>query len=252
MTQQLAPWSVTGNASPKKRGFPSWGLKVAMAITGLIWGAFVLVHLFGNLKVFVGWEDFNGYAHWLRHALYPLLPSGFLLWAFRIVLASALVIHVYAATVLYIRGRRGGTVRSWRNLQARLGKGGRLQALSAALMPVTGLIILAFVIFHILDLTIGLPPLAGAGFEAATGETSFAYQNLVASFQRPWIAAFYVITMVLLSLHVFHGVRTAATDLGAMGYRLRAVATWVAGFAAIAILLGNGLIPLAVQFGVLT
>ena len=66
------------------------------------------------------------------------------------------------------------------------------------------------------------------------------------------MAAFYVLMMLLIALHVFHGIRTAAQDLGAMGYRLRLVAVWVAGIAALAIVLGNAFIPLAVQMGVLT
>ena len=231
----------------------SWGLKVVMAVTGLIWVAFVLIHLFGNLKVFLGPESFNTYAFWLREALYPLLPKQSLLWLTRVVLALALVAHVAAGTILWLRGRKGGGKKSRIALRdrARAGKS-TVQSLSATLMPFTGAIILVFLIFHLLDLTVGWAPFATIQFEGQGIETSSAYANMIASFSRPPVAFLYSLTMVLLSLHVWHGVETAAQDLGAMGYRLRTAAAWVAGLAAIAILLGNGAIPLLVQAGVLS
>lgn len=226
----------------------SWALKVAMAITGTIWALFVLVHLFGNLKVFTGAEHFNSYAHWLRHAFAPLLPEESLLWALRIALVIALVIHVAGAAMLWSRGRRA---RGPHRATARARRTG-FQGFSARLMPVTGVFVLAFIVVHILDLTTGTRPIASAEFVQHTSEGSAAYGNLVASFARPWMAAIYAIAMVLLALHVAHGSTTVATDLGAMGRRLRAFAAILGGLAAIAILLGNAAIPLAVQLGVLS
>lgn len=239
-------------APVKTMRLPSWALKVAMAITGLIWALFVLVHLYGNLKVFLGPEAFNGYAFWLKEAFYPLFPKQGVLWLMRVVLASALLIHVVAGTMLWWRGRKGGTKRSRIALRDRARAArGTLQSLSATLMPFTGVIILVFLVFHILDLTVGWAPFATVTFAGHTAETSSAYANMIASFQRPTIAALYFTTMILLSLHVWHGVETAAQDLGAMGHRLRKAAAWAAGIAAIAILLGNGAIPVLVQLGVL-
>lgn len=236
----------------RKALFPSWALKVAMAVTGLIWVLFVLVHLYGNLKVFLGPDAFNGYAFWLREAFYPLFPKQGVLWLMRVVLATALAIHVAAGAILWVRGRRGGTKRSRLALRDRSRAArGSLQSLSATLMPFTGVIILIFLVFHVLDLTVGWAPFGTVTFAGHTTETSFAYANLVASFSRPAIAAGYSLTMILLSLHVWHGVQTAAQDLGAMGYRLRRAAVWAAGLSAIAILLGNGAIPVLVQMGVL-
>lgn len=226
----------------------TWALKVAMAITGTIWILFVLIHLFGNLKLYMGAEGFNEYAFWLRHAFEPLLPEEFLLWALRIVLIISLVIHVGSAAILWSRGRRArGRFRS----AARKRRTG-FASISAALMPLTGIIILGFLIFHVLDLTTGTGPAASTEFAAHTGTESFAYQNLIASFSRLWVAILYTLTMVLLSIHTAHGITTAATDLGAMGYRLRQIAAITAGIVAIVILLGNASIPIAVQLGVLS
>ena len=225
----------------RRPALPSWSLKTAMAITGAIWAAFVAIHLFGNLKVFQGPDAFNGYAAWLREVFYPFFPKESVLWALRVVLLIALVVHVGAAAIVWTRGRRarGGHrvtlkgVRSW----------------SAWLMPLTGIVLLAFVVVHLLDLTLGLTPVAPEEFAHPEAGVAHAYGNLIASFQRPWSAWFYVAAMVMLSLHIAKGFATLAADLGAMGRRWRATLSAVGGLLAVAVLLGNAAIPIAVQAG---
>lgn len=238
--------STTTQTSPPR--LPTWTLKVAMAITGSILAAFVLVHLFGNLKVYTGAEHFDDYAQWLRTAFKPFLPEGFVLLAFRIVIGASFLIHIAAGTMLWFRARKARGPHRAPRKAARTG----FQSFSARLMPWTGVLLLVFVIIHLLDLTIGLQPIASEAFHHAEGTRPDAYANLIASFSRPWMAAIYVAAMVMVSVHVAHGITTVAQDLGAMGYRLRMVAAIVAGIVALVILLGNASIPLAVQFGVLT
>lgn len=223
---------------------PSWALKSAMAISGLLWVVFVAIHLFGNLKAFQGAEAFNGYAAWLREALYPLLPKEFLLWTLRIALALSLLVHVAAAAMIWARGRRsrGGH---------RVVKRG-FASWSAWLMPVTGVVVLVFIVVHLLDLTLGIAPVAPPEFAHPGDGVAHAYENLIASFQRPVMAWFYVVVMVLLSLHVAKGFGTLAVDLGVMGRRLRASLSAIGGLLAIVILLGNAAIPIFVQRGWLT
>ncbi len=237
----------TTRAKPK---VGNWTLKVTMAVTGSIWVAFVLIHLYGNLKVFLGPDSFNTYAFWLRNAFYPLFPPGLILWAMRIILLVALVAHVWAASLIWSRGRKFGGKRARVNLRDRA-RGGRatLKSVSAKLMPLTGVVILVFLIVHVLDLTTGTQPIATVSFEGHTDVASSAYANLIASLARPWMGFFYLLVMILLSIHVAHGVQTAAQDFGAMGYRLRTFMAWVAGVCAVAILLGNGFIPVAVMMG---
>ena len=110
----------------------------------------------GNLKAYTGAESFNHYAHCLREVLYPFLPREGLLWGLRIVLLLALVVHVGAAAHLWRRGRRArgphrARARGWRSFTART-------------MPVTGLVLLGFIVFHILDLTTGTSPAATVAF----------------------------------------------------------------------------------------
>lgn len=214
-----------------------------MAVSGIVWGLFVLIHTVGNLKVYTGAESFNGYAHWLREVLYPFLPREGLLWGLRIVLLISLVVHVGAAALLWGRARtaRGphrARARGWRSFTART-------------MPVTGLVLLGFIVFHILDLTTGVRPAASGAFEAPSATHSYAYENLVASFERPWAGLVYAVTMVLLALHLLHGTMTAGIDLGVGGRTARAALVWIGGLAAGFVLLANASIPLAVLAGAL-
>ncbi|QOR48250.1 succinate dehydrogenase cytochrome b subunit [Trueperella pecoris] len=221
---------------------PSWALKVTMAVTGAIWAIFVLIHLYGNLKVYMGPQSFDGYAHWLRGAFYPLVPKLGVLWIMRVVLGVCLILHVWAATLVYLRGRKFRGKYRARKLSG-------LQALSARLMPATGILILGFLVVHLLDLTVGATPIATDSFQGPTAGASAAYSNLVASFDRPAMAIFYAAIMVFLAIHVAHGAFNLAVDFGSMGARLRSVFVWVGALAAIAILLANASIPLAVQMG---
>jgi len=77
-----------------------------MAVTGVVWAAFVAIHLFGNLKIFQGPEAYNHYAHWLREAFYPLMPKQSVLLAMRAVLGAALLMHVGCAAIIWRRGRQ--------------------------------------------------------------------------------------------------------------------------------------------------
>lgn len=223
---------------------PSWGLKTAMAVTGVLWVFFVAIHLFGNLKVFQGPQAFNTYAAWLRVAFYPLLPKESVLWAMRVALAASLIVHVGCAALIWWRGR-----------EARGQHRAKLHTASSWgswLMPITGVVLLAFIVVHLLDLTLGTSPIARADFTHPGDGVAHAYQNLVASFGRASMAWFYVAVMALLSLHIAKGATTMAADLGVMGRRWRAAFVIVGALLAIAILIGNAAIPILVQLGAIS
>lgn len=228
-------------SAPPRRRLPvsNFAAKTTMAVTGLIFVGFVFVHMYGNLHIFRGQEEFDHYAHWLREILMPLMPYEGVLWVLRVVLLLSLVLHVGCGLLLWTRARRARGPFKRTGLR-------RGDALMARWMLGTGLVILLFVIFHILDLTLGVQPAASGAFESGS-----AYANLVASFQRPVVAVFYMLTMLVLTVHVAHGTWTAANDLGATGRRLRQLAAWVAGLVAIAICLGNISIPVLVLLGVI-
>lgn len=222
---------------------PTWLLKTVMAVSGIIWAAFAVIHLYGNLKIYLGADSFDSYAHWLREVGYPLVPHGSVLWSLRIVLIVALVAHIVASLMLITRSRRArGPVRARRS--------GALAWNATAMLP-TGVILLVFLVVHILDLTLGTAPVGPEGFVGAD-EGGSPYANLVASFTRPWAAMTYVVAMVAIAIHVAHGTVLAVNDLGGQGRGLRKVAAAIGGIAALALLLGNASIPIAVQMGALT
>lgn len=216
-------------------------LKVIMAISGTVFALYVLVHMIGNLKVYTGAEHFDDYAHWLRTLAEPLLPYEGALWIFRVVLLAALIAHVGASIVVIVRARRA------RGRFRRTGMGWR--RLPAALMPYTGLVLLIFIVVHILDLTTGTAPVAPSGFTAPTEQTSYAYDNLVDSLQRWPMALFYLAVVLMLGLHLVHGLWTLVTDFGVTGRRTRQVWALVALVFAVVVMAGDLSIPIAVLAG---
>ena len=222
----------------------TFALKLTMAITGVIFVAFVFVHMIGNLKVYGGAESLDTYARWLREVGYPLVPKMGVLWALRVVLLASLVAHVVAALVLWGRGRHArGRFRRRRSTTP--------TAWAARTMLLGGLVILAFLVVHLLDLTIGQAVMP-AGYRPPDPDgTIHAHHNLVASFSRPWMAGIYVVWMFVIAVHIWHGWRTVAQDIGATGARLRAIWAGLGALIAWAIVLGNALIPILVLAGVI-
>jgi succinate dehydrogenase / fumarate reductase, cytochrome b subunit len=231
-------------AAPARRGLSDFACKQVMAVTGIVFGLFVLFHMLGNLKAYLGPEEFDSYAVWLRHMLEPLAPYSSVLWVIRVALLGCLVGHVTCATTLFFRARAArGPFRR---------KGLPLRSFAARTMPVTGVVLLLFIIFHILDLTTGTRPVASPEYAHMTATRSLAYGNLVHSFERPWVSAFYIFAMLVLGLHLSHGLWLAVNDLGATGHRVRQVSLAVAGIVAIAVMAGNTSLPIAVLTGVVS
>jgi succinate dehydrogenase / fumarate reductase cytochrome b subunit len=250
MTTEVKPRTVTdrpgkvARAAPARPRLSDFACKQVLAVTGIVFGLFVLVHMLGNLKAYLGAEEFDNYAVWLHHMLEPAAPYSSVLWALRGVLLACLVGHVTCATILFFRARAArGPFRR---------KGLPLRSFAARTMPVTGVVLLLFIVFHILDLTTGTRPVASAEYTPMAATRSFAYDNLVHSFDRPWVSAFYILAMLLLGLHLSHGLWLAVNDLGATGHRLRQVSVAAAGVVALAVMVGNISVPIAVLTGVVS
>jgi succinate dehydrogenase / fumarate reductase cytochrome b subunit len=232
----------------------TWVLKLIQAATGAVFVLFLLFHLAGNLKVYLPDDPqmhFNEYAHWLRGLLNPLLPGETFLWLFRGALALCLLLHVYAGLTIWIRGRRA------RGAHGRAVNGTRHHLLGRTMLW-SGLIILAFIIFHLLDLTIGRV-VNSEQFSAAETyrlpdglEVTDAYANLVHSFDRLPVAIFYVVVMVVVALHLSHGIWSLINDFGGTAQRTRNVFLFLADVIALIVVVGNASIPLAVLAGGIT
>jgi succinate dehydrogenase / fumarate reductase cytochrome b subunit len=206
------------------------GKKIVMAVSGLLMLAFVVVHMAGNLKIFFGEQEFDSYAHWLRTIGEPIVHETWFLWLQRTVLLIALVAHIWAATALSRQDLKARPV----GYQAR-----RRGGYATSTMRWGGVILLLFIIYHILDLTMGVanPAADGAG----------PYARVVADFSVWYITLAYVVAMGALCLHIAHGL---ANSLGVNRATTTAYRT-VAVAAAATITLGFLLVPFGVVFGVL-
>jgi succinate dehydrogenase / fumarate reductase, cytochrome b subunit len=207
------------------------GKKYAMAISGMVLMAFVLVHMIGNLKIYFGASSLDKYSHWLREVGEPALPEQTLLWAVRIVLIVALVVHLHAAYALtqMNRAARPTKYASKRDFAA--------ADFASRTMRWTGIIVLLFVAFHLLDLTWGP---ANPDFVKAD-----PYHNVVESFQRIPVALIYVVANVALGVHLYHGAWSMFQSMGWTRPRRREFAV---AFAAL-IVVGNVSFPIAVMIG---
>jgi succinate dehydrogenase / fumarate reductase cytochrome b subunit len=214
-------------------------LKLLMAVSGLVFIAYVLLHMYGNLKAFAGHDAYNEYAHHLRTIGEPMLPESGLLWVLRVVLVLALVAHVYAAVALW---RRAGRARTQR-YQVKRNRG---SSFSSRWMRWGGVTILLFVIWHLLNFTVGKVNVTG-------GATNDPYNLLVDSFGVWWLTLIYLVAMLALGLHLHHGTWSAAQTLGltctAASRRRAKAAGWVL---AVVIAGGFSLVPLAVLSGIIT
>jgi succinate dehydrogenase / fumarate reductase cytochrome b subunit len=173
------------------------GKKIVMAVTGLLMLAFVIVHMLGNLKIFFGQQDFDHYAHWLRTIGEPIVRETWYLWIQRTVLTVALVAHVWAAASLSRQDRKARPI----GYQHR-----RRGGYATSTMRWGGVILLLFIVYHILDLTMGV---ANPGANSAG-----PYGRVVADFNIWYITLAYVVAMVALGLHIAHGLWSAANTLG--------------------------------------
>ena len=216
----------------------SLGKKYVMALTGLVLMGYVVVHMVGNLKLYLGPTSINGYGEWLRELGEPALPRTAGLWMVRVLLVTAFLLHLHAALALVVRNRRArpDRYRSKRDFVA--------ANYASRTMRWTGVIVALFVLFHLMDLTWG------------TANPSFvpgdAYHNLLASFQRWPVAVVYVAANLALGLHLYHGSWSLFQSMGwnnrQFSPRLRYFAIAFAGI----VVIGNVSFPVAVLTGIVS
>jgi succinate dehydrogenase / fumarate reductase cytochrome b subunit len=204
------------------------GKKVLMAVTGIILFGFVLGHMLGNQQIYLGAERLNHYAELLQ-------ANQALLWAVRSVLLFCVAVHIVAAVQVWLRSR------SARPVRYRVFKPPAVDY-AARTMVWSGPIIALFIIFHLLDLTVG-----SAHPSFVRGDV---YHNVIESFSQPLVALVYVAANLLLAFHLYHGLwslfQTIGWDHPRFGFVRRAVAVLFA----VLIGAGNIAIPIAVLTGV--
>ncbi|MET9850376.1 succinate dehydrogenase [Streptomyces ossamyceticus] len=215
----------------------SVGKKTVMAVSGLIMLAYLVVHMLGNLKIFFGSAEFNGYAHWLRTLGEPFLHHEWALWIVRVVLVAAVVAH---ATAAYQLSRRDIRARPTKYVHSR-----RRASYATRTMRWGGVILGLFIVWHILDLTTGT--VHANGFQSG-----HPYQNVIDTFSTWYGNVIYLVAMLALGLHIRHGFWSAAQTLGA-GSRTRDRALKAtANILALVLTLGFVSVPVAVMTGVVS
>ena len=191
-------------------------MKFLMATTGALFVFYVLMHMYGNLKIFAGPAAFDEYAEHLREILVPILPYSGFLWLFRALLVVSLVVHAYAAFTLWSRANGARPQRYAVKNAAKVNFNGAFSADKLKLdgHPSTGLLV-------------------------------------IASFQLWWVVLIYLIALVALGMHLFHGVWSGAQTLGwTNSATSRRLAHTTAHLVAGIVVLGFAIPPLAILFGI--
>ncbi|MDQ1381940.1 MAG: succinate dehydrogenase / fumarate reductase, cytochrome b subunit, partial [Actinomycetota bacterium] len=225
------------NAPPFVRFYrSSVGKKWVMAVTGVMLMGFIVFHLIGNLKLYLSKEELNLYGEALRDIPGHLLPRTFLLWVFRAGLITAFVLHIHAAYGLTLTNRKA------RPQQYQSKRDYVAADFASRTMRWTGIIVLLYLVFHLMDLTWGT-----ANSEWVRGDP---YNNLVYSLQRPVVALAYAVANIALAFHLYHGAWSMFQSMGINNPRINKLRrSFATGFAGL-ILIGNLSFPVLIQLHV--
>lgn len=208
--------------------------KTIMAVTGGIGILFLILHIWGNLHIFEGSAQFNGYSRFLRIVGAPVFASSQLLWAVRIVLIVCVVLHVTAAAQLWQQSRASRPV----GYKVHKNPGATW---ASRTMRIGGLIILAFIIIHLANLTWGwLHP------SFVEGDV---YHNVVALFSLWYVTVFYVVAMLAIGFHLYHGAWSMWQTLGVRTRRNDGLLRGGALVLAVVFVLASSAVPVAVLAG---
>jgi succinate dehydrogenase / fumarate reductase, cytochrome b subunit len=205
------------------------GKKVIMAVTGCMMLLFVIGHMLGNLQMFEAPEHINAYGHFLHNL-------GELLWIERGIMLMAIALHIITTVQLALRSNAARPVGYSR-------KEAINSSYASRTMYWSGPIVLAFIIFHLLQFT------AGVLHPQATFVEGDVYANVVSGFKVWWVSAWYIFSMCLLGLHLSHGIWSMFQSVGLAGKRQTPILKNAARLLATLIVLGYISIPISVLLG---
>ncbi len=226
----------------KKKGVASTsiGLKILMAVTGVIFLLYLLLHMYGNLMALGGQETFDTYAHHLRTIGEPMLPYSGMLWIVRVVLIASIIGHVYAAATLWARA---GQARPQRySVKKNIGS-----TLASRTMRWGGVAIFLFVIWHLIHFTFVKPAINSA---VSSGEVEASpFVMVQSSFELWWMVLIYAAAMIAVGMHLYHGVFSASQTMGLTGSAVaRSRARTLGAVVAVVIVVGFLIPPFAILF----
>jgi len=231
--------SMSANASTltKNIGFyeASIGKKAIMAVTGCILFLFVMGHLIGNLQIYLPAGEDGVYP--IDHYAVILRSLGELLWVVRGVLLLCVILHITAGIQLWLANRTART--------RKYAKSNWVEAdFASRNMILTGLLAGAFIVYHLLDLTVGTA-------HAGSFEHLRVHDNMISGFASPGPVIVYLLAMIFLGLHLSHGIWSMFQSVGFNHPRYMPLIKKFALVATILIVLGNMSIPLAVHFNLI-
>jgi len=213
------------------------GKKVVMAVTGVVLVGFVVAHMLGNLKIFLGAEAIDAYAAFLRTMGEPMVPYSVLLWVVRIVLLACVALHITAAVQL--------TRMNW---AARPHGYDTKQSIAttyaARTMRWSGVIVVLFIVYHLLHLTAGI-----VSFQPGEFVHLSVYHNVVAGFSVWYVSLFYIVAMACLCLHLDHGIWSMLQTLGWNNARTTSALKGLSRVVALLVFVGFISVPVAVLAG---
>ena len=213
------------------------GKKVVMAVTGVVLVGFVIAHMLGNLKIFLGAQAIDDYAVFLRTMGEPMFPYGSLLWVARIVLLACVALHITAAVQL--------TRMNWAARPHGYDtKKSIATTYAARTMRWSGVIVVLFIVYHLLHLTAG-----AVGFRPGAFHHLSVHGNVVGAFSIWYVALFYVVAMACLCLHLSHGIWSLLQTLGWNNARTTSALKALSRGLALVVFVGFVSVPVAVLAG---
>jgi len=213
------------------------GKKVVMAVTGIVLVGFVIAHMLGNLKIFLGAQAIDTYAAFLRTMGEPLFPYSVLLWVVRIVLVTCVALHITAAVQL-TRMSRAARPHGYDTKES------IATTYAARTMRWSAVILVLFIVYHLLHLTGGV-----VGWEPGQFRELSVYHNVVAGFSVWYVSLFYVVAMACLCLHLDHGIWSLLQTLGWNNARTTSTLRALSRAVALAVFVGFISVPVAVLAG---
>jgi succinate dehydrogenase / fumarate reductase cytochrome b subunit len=214
------------------------GKKIIMAVTGLIGIGFVILHMAGNLQVFVSQDKINSYGA-LLHG-----PLAELTWLLRVVLIVAVVLHVLMAYQLTMLSRAARPV-GYEHKEP------QVATIASRTMKWGGVLLLVFIVVHLLHFTTEtIDPGGWRGMTDNQGHRD-VYGNIIASFRIWWVAAFYIVAMIALGLHLYHGAWSSVRTLGYAKPTAHPLHRRIALGVAILVWFGFTIVPLGVVAGII-
>jgi len=213
----------------------SVGKKMVVAVTGVAMFLFLIGHMLGNLKAFAGAEAYDHYAHTLRVLFADFIGPYTFLWIARIGLLASLILHVVTVILLAKQNKAARPQKYAKPVS-------RASTFSSRFMMVSGLLLLAFVIFHILHFTTGT--IAPTPFEYGK-----VYANITGAFKQWWLVAIYVLAMLVVGWHLFHGVWSFFHTLGLNNPDRGRFLKHFATASAVVLVVGFSILPVAILLG---